>query len=210
MSFDAQRFDEAWARYIAAIKATKPDFDQLFESGAPAGDIDAVERETGVKLSADLRHLLLRHDGGKDGMFVLPGWELFSTARIIEEWKVWDELRRDQFVPEGADCEPEGPLKGDEWWRSGWIPFCGDGGGNHLCIDMDPAEGGTPGQVITMWHDDPQRQFIDASLTDFIETIASDAEEGELAWSEEWGGVYVPEDEDLGDDADDIEDDDED
>jgi molybdopterin molybdotransferase len=81
----------------------------------------------------------------------LPGWELFSAARIVDEWGVWEDLRRNQFVPEDYTSEPEGSILGDEWWRLAWIPFCGDGGGNHLCVDLDPAPGGTAGQVITMW-----------------------------------------------------------
>lgn len=208
MSFDAARFDEAWARYVAAIKRTRPDFGEMFEAGASDSAVAAAEQAIGRAFPADLRHLLSRHDGGKDGLFVLPGWELFSAARIVDEWKIWEELRRNQFVPEGVDCEPEGPAKGDEWWRLGWIPFCGDGGGNHLCVDMDPAEGGTPGQVITMWHDDSGREVIDASLTDLMETIADDADEGELVWDEEMGGVYAPVEEDVGDDDDDDGDDD--
>lgn len=110
----------------------------------------------------------------------------------MDEWSIWEELRRDQFVPEGNDCAPIGPIRGDEWWRLGWIPFCGDGGGNHLCVDMDPDKGGTPGQVLTMWHDDATRVFVTPSLTEFIELIANRAEKGELRWDEDWGGVYEP------------------
>ncbi len=62
----------------------------------------------------------------------------------------------------------------------GSIGFSGDGGGNNLCIDMEPAEGGMVGQVITMWHDDATRNLIAPSLTGFIEIIAEDFEDGAL------------------------------
>jgi hypothetical protein len=42
---------------------------------------------------------------------VLPGWELFSTERIADEWKVWEDLYRTQFKPENYDCEPCGLSK---------------------------------------------------------------------------------------------------
>jgi cell wall assembly regulator SMI1 len=45
----------------------------------------------------------------------------------------------------------------DDWWNPRWIPFTHDGGGNHLCLDLDPAEGGAVGQVISMWHDSGER-----------------------------------------------------
>lgn len=91
-------------------------------------------------------------------------------------------------MPEGYDCEPSGPIKGDEWWRLGWIPFCGDGGGDHLCVDLDPADGGTVGQVISMWHDMPNRDLTGTSLTDFIEIIAADAEAAISSGTRKWAG----------------------
>ena len=192
--FDPERFDDAWTRYVRAISAKHPAFTAYFVAGAPAADIDAAGRVIGNAFPDDLRHLLLKHAGSLDGRQVLPGWELFSPARIVDEWKIWEKLRRDEFVPDGLDCAPEGPIKGDEWWRLGWIPFSGDGGGNHLCLDMDPARGGKAGQVISMWHDDATRALIARSLTEFIEIIARDAENGLLAWDEEWGGVTAPTD----------------
>ena len=94
-------------------------------------------------------------------------------------------------VAAGMRWNAQSCIKGDEWWRLPWIPFCGDGGGNHLCVDMEPAEGGINGQVITMWHNDARRELIAKSLTEFIEIIAGDFERGALIWDEEWGGVYA-------------------
>ncbi|MEQ1784140.1 MAG: SMI1/KNR4 family protein [Hyphomonadaceae bacterium] len=192
MSFDAARFDAAWERYVAAIEKGYRLFRIHLGKGASPANIAAAEKSIGFMLPEDLRHLLSRHVGTEDG-FILPGWDLFSPDQIAAEWKIWDDLRRTEFVPEGYTSEPEGPILGDEWWRLGWIPFCGDGGGNHLCLDLDPASGGKAGQVITLWHDGPERQVIAPSLTEFIELIAKDAEAGELAWDEEWGGVNAVE-----------------
>jgi cell wall assembly regulator SMI1 len=195
-SFNPGRFDAAWDRYVRAIAAGHSAFARYLAPGSPAADIDAAQAAIKLTFPADLRHLLTRHAGSIDGYQVLPGWELFSPARIADEWKIWKELRRDEFVPDNIRCAPEGPIRGDEWWRLGWIPFCGDGGGNHLCLDMEPAPGGQAGQVISMWHDDPARVLIAGSLTEFIEIIARDAEAGLLAWDEKWGGVAAADGED--------------
>jgi len=190
MTFDPQRFDAAWERYVAAIEKTHPAFRGYLGQGASEAEIKAAEAVTKATFPADLRHMLSRY-ASSNGCFILPGWELFEPARIADEWTIWEELRRIQFVPGGYDCEPNGPIKGDEWWRLGWIPFCGDGGGNHLCVDLDPAEGGTVGQVIGMWHDMANRDLVATSLTDFIEIISADAEAGNVVWDEEMGGVYA-------------------
>ena len=189
--FDPARFDAAWECYLRAIEKSHPPFRTLFAAGADASAVDRLERDLSLKLPSDLRHLLGKHAGSLGEQQVLPGWELFSPVRIGDEWRIWEELRRTEFVPDDITCDPEGPIKPDEWWRLAWIPFTGDGGGNHLCVDMDPARGGTAGQVITMWHDDATRALIAPSLTDFIEILARDAESGSITWDADWGGVQA-------------------
>ncbi len=188
--FDARRFDEAWRRYVVQATKAHSGFMSHLHRGAAPEQIATAEHAIGSSFPPDLRHLLAKHDGSDD-VSVLPGWSLYSAHRIVREWMIWDDLRRKEFKPENLGCEPIGPVRGDEWWRRDWIPFCGDGGGNHLCVDMDPAFGGTVGQVITMWHDDPRRELIAYSLTDFVELIASDFAQGKLIWDDEWGGVYA-------------------
>lgn len=189
--FDPRRFDATWERYVATIERGHADFRALLAPGATAGEVDQVEASLALQLPPDLRHLLGKHAGSLGEHQVIPGWELFAPARIVEEWRIWEELRRAEFGPDGLGCAPQGPIKADEWWRLGWVPFCGDGGGNHLCVDTDPGRGGTVGQVISMWHDEPSRALIAPSLTDFIEILAQDAENGVIAWDSEWGGVQA-------------------
>ncbi len=40
------------------------------------------------------------------------------------------------------------------WWNGKWIPFAEDGCGNLKCLDLDPAQNGTGGQVIEMENQD--------------------------------------------------------
>ena len=190
MTFDAARFDKAWRRYTETLTKQHPAFTSYFAAGASAAELDSTERAIGCALPLDVRHLLSVHNGAEAQ--VLPGWELFSAARIADEWRIWEGLYRDQFKPEGLGCDPEGPVRGDEWWRLKWIPITGDGGGNHLCADMEPAAGGAVGQIITMWHDDSVRACVATSLSSFVEMIADKVESGALHWDDDWGGVYEP------------------
>ena len=190
MAFDPDRFDKAWRRYTEALAKQHPAFKSYFAPGATAAQIDEVERTIGCALPPDSRHLLSVHNGAEAQ--VLPGWEMFSTQRIVDEWRIWEDLYQTEFNLYGYDCEPVGPVRGDEWWRLKWIPLTGDGGGNHLCADMEPAEGGDVGQIITMWHDDATRAVVAQSLTAFIEMIADKVDSGELHWDDDWGGVYEP------------------
>jgi cell wall assembly regulator SMI1 len=187
--FDAARFNKAWARYTAKATQAHAPFMTYLASGASSDDIKTAEEAVGCEFPPDLRYFLGLHNGSNEYQ-VLPGWELFATDRIVDEWKIWEELYRTQFKPDNTNCAPNGPIKADEWWRLRWVPFTGDGGGDHLCVDMDPAAGGAHGQVITMWHDAANRDCVAPSLTDYIEMIADDFEADEITWDEEWGGVH--------------------
>jgi hypothetical protein len=45
-----------------------------------------------------------------------------------------------------------------------------------------------------MWHDEARRDLIAKSLTEYIELIATDFEQGALTWDDEWGGVHASRD----------------
>ena len=67
--------------------------------------------------------------------------EFLSCEEIVSQGKTWKELLdggdfKDTFY--GSD---DG-IKND-WWNPKWIPFAHNGGGDHLCLDLDPASSGT-------------------------------------------------------------------
>lgn len=151
--------DTALDAYLAAMSVHCADFVKHFSPPAPPTDMAALGRTLGAPAPIQLARLLARHDGSGDAM-VVPEYRLLSTAVIAEEWLIWEDLRINDFDPRGLTCSPEGPIRRDHWWNSAWIPFAADGTGNFLCIDTDPARGGSNGQIITMWHDDDRRNVV--------------------------------------------------
>ncbi|MEM8672009.1 MAG: SMI1/KNR4 family protein [Planctomycetota bacterium] len=67
-----------------------------------------------------------------------------------------------------------------EWWRRGWVPFLASGSGDHLCIDLVAEDGGTPGQLISFWHDDEERDVEFPSLADWLSDLVQSMEDGTL------------------------------
>nr|WP_241011423.1 SMI1/KNR4 family protein [Burkholderia sp. Ac-20392] len=59
-----------------------------------------------------------------------------------------------------------------------WIPFTHDGSGNHLCIDLDPADDGFSGQVIRVWPDDARRERIAGGFSEWLARIADEGQSG--------------------------------
>ena len=86
---------------------------------------------------------------------------------------------------------PSDPDEGvrPEWYDLEWVPLTHDSCGNHFCVDLDPAAGGTRGQVISFWHDDPQRVVMARSLGQWLNDFADELEAGKLVYSQEDGGI---------------------
>ena len=57
------------------------------------------------------------------------------------------------------------------------MPFASDGGGDSLCIDLAPADGGMIGQIILMNHDDASRPKIARSLGELLNRLAAHYED---------------------------------
>ena len=160
-----RRLDRAIARHCA-------DAPPFWASPAWAEDVVQLERTVGP-LPHELVSLLARHDGSDS--VPVARWELLSAARIESSWQCCADL-------ELADVEDAQPTFGVKpgWWNARWIPFAGDGAGNTLCIDLDPAPGGCVGQVIEFVHDHEMRPRLADSLSDWLAGQADLLDRGDL------------------------------
>lgn len=120
---------------------------------------------------------------------LLDNTEFLSTTAIFDQWLVWkDLLDGGQF--KGIASEPDPGIK-DDWWNAKLIPFTYNGSGDHYCLDLDPAEGGSNGQVITMWHDMGDRNIQGKSFTLWFSNYVNAVLDGKYAYSEEYGGLFA-------------------
>ena len=141
----------------------------LDDLNAPATDaeITTLEQQLGATLPADYVQVLRQHNGQRGlagGLF--DGQEFLSAQNAFAQWQIWKGLY-DAGRFEALHSSPAAGVRTD-WWNPRWIPFTHDGGGNHLCLDLDPAEGGTAGQVITVWHDSGERALAGSSFGDWL------------------------------------------
>ena len=110
---------------------------------------------------------------------------------MLDEWRVWHKLLvGGNFA--GTYSEPPAGVKSD-WWNPGWLPLTYDGSGNHWCLDLDPAPGGTYGQIIRMWHDDAERPLAAGSFREWMTRYVAGLEAGDYAFSEEYDGIVPAE-----------------
>lgn len=173
---------KVWARIESALRATAPDQFGALAAGATPASIQAAETRLGVALPPDVRESYAVHDGsGEIGLlpimlYGLIAAPLHSLDEMVREWETWQEWRRDGTGH--ASAPPAGPIKADRY-NPRWLPVAWDGGAVNLCIDLDPAPGGAPGQMIYLDHLDPQCVAAEGWRA-FLERFAADLETGRL------------------------------
>ena len=185
--------EELWRQIEAWLADNAPGV--LSSLGPPASemDIDLAEIALSVKFPADFRESYLVHNGSHPkGQFLFPSGEFLSLNRMVSEWTVWKELVDDGTF-RGDESEPARCIHND-WFNIRWIPFTYDGAGNHYCLDLAPSAWGTNGQIITMWHDAPERELLASSFRDYLELLFEKLQSGELVYSEEYSGIVPIED----------------
>jgi hypothetical protein len=97
-------------------------------------------------------------------------WRLLSVDELRENWQTLTHLKEaGEF--DGIVTRPNRKVR-EGWWRRGWIPIATDEMGDFLCIDLDPMERGTGGQLIAFWHDDDERPVVAAGFLAWMRKAA--------------------------------------
>ncbi len=141
---------ETWARAHAPVM-----LDELRGPADPQA-VSRLEGAMGVALPGDLRAHLLVHDGEEGATYAavwFDGGELLGAERILEEWRRGMEYVEEPDREEISELRAEGLIRVDGpvkpvAFRPGWIPFMSLNGEVVWYVDLDPDQGGKPGQVI--------------------------------------------------------------
>jgi cell wall assembly regulator SMI1 len=179
--------EEIWQRIEKWLAANAPEVLQHVQPGTTEEQLLATEDILGVRFPEDMRASYLLHDGCSNTIGFIHGLDFLSLEAILFQWHVWKDLL-DSDTFEGIDSEPDEGVRSD-WWNARWIPLTYNDMGDHYCLDLDPAPGGTQGQIITMWHDMPERTLIAKSFEDWFRQFAEALEAGEYTTSEEYDGL---------------------
>jgi cell wall assembly regulator SMI1 len=169
---------QAWAQLEAWLKQEEPTL--LRSLGKPASPEALAELEAKLKLSLpdDFKAALSVHDGQKGEEPLFEGEFFLSAKGVLSKWRTWTKLMKS---PDMAECSgaPDEGIRPD-WFHPAWIPFTHDGMGNHLCLDLAPADGGQAGQIIRVWHDEDERQLIAPSFavwfSSFVRSLPNEDE----------------------------------
>lgn len=184
---------DIWTQIESWMRANAPQVLDTLQPGASDAQIAELESALAIQLPDDVRASYRIHNGQATYKYgLINGREFLSLERIRDEWQVWKELldsgtfQTEEGQDQGSDPDPG--IR-NLWWSDKWIPLTYDGGGNHDCLDLYPADGGTVGQIITMWHDDDERKLVAPSFRAWLKQYAEGLAAGQFAFSEEYSGV---------------------
>jgi len=155
------------------LRLYRADYYEWLRPGVPERELSSLERDLGRNLPAGFRELYRWHDG-QDPECNLPLYynQMFMPLHQVQ--MVWAALG--QLLDSGEFPEAN-------WWSKSWLPFLDSGDGDHLCVDLDGAFGGVPGQVLMFYHDWEGRNIEFPGMDKWMEAFVPTIEAG--MWGEE-------------------------
>ncbi len=183
---------ETWELIEAKLTELSPEAAAGLQPGATAEAIAQLERVLGAELPQDFRAAYQVHNGQlPNSPGLIESEELLSLPEIQVQWHIWKDLLDSNTFENEQGPYTSHPHPGirNDWWNPLWIPITHDGSGNHYCLDLDPAPAGNRGQIIRMWHDDPERSLEAPSFTAWLTDYKNKLESGQLVYSENYFGI---------------------
>jgi cell wall assembly regulator SMI1 len=169
--------EDLWRRIERALAALDPDLPANLRPGASEASIQRAEKAFGLAFPADFRASLTRHESS--GMPLGDGWRLDPLADLVRRYHENKELIDDGTITlaEVRHVRVRGPVRSQKW-NLAWLPVGVNGSSSRLILDLDPAAGGTPGQLVEQSREGQQVAVVAPSFTAWMERFAADLEAG--------------------------------
>ena len=168
-----------WHRLEEWFKAHAPKIHRDLLDPATPAEIQATESALGVRLPTEMVDAYLIHNGQDTISAAVAGdWQILSLDVVVTQWKIQKKLL-DAGKFANAKVKVTGPVR-PVWWSDKWVPFAYNGSGDLICVDLDPVESGTVGQIVVYLHDNEKRECIAKGMTEWLDRLADDLGSGKL------------------------------
>ncbi|TRM62680.1 hypothetical protein BD626DRAFT_498114 [Schizophyllum amplum] len=184
-----------WNRLRLWLQREYPELGDTLNFGILPQDLAQIEMQFGFGLPAVVRESYLITDGQEaessagcsEGLFF--GLTLLPLEDVLDEWRFWREVDDDPAtganprLREMMQSIPTGWIR-KEYSQRGWIPLIADRAGNYVGVDLNPADGGKPGQVIVYGRDFDTKVVLwrgegEAGWANWLASFVDELEAGE-------------------------------
>ncbi|MGE0397140.1 MAG: SMI1/KNR4 family protein [Kofleriaceae bacterium] len=164
---------EIWNEIETTLRRVAPKFS--LPRGASTEGIAASEQALGIQLPADYRESVAIHDG--TGSYLLYDSELRPLRSVVETQRRYLDLVRDPPpIPASESMRISGPVRAQHWSPK-WIPIARTTSANTILLDLDPADGGSIGQVVHISRELSEVEVLSSSfgawIADFCEELVA-------------------------------------
>jgi cell wall assembly regulator SMI1 len=165
-----------WKTIAAWLADEHPEALEQFNPPATEAAIAKAEKDLGVTLPEDYKAFLRIHNGQDE----FAPWVGIGALLPVEKLKVATEhiFGEDTPVPDSATVG-DGVRRVE--YSKGWIPITASARGReNQCIDLDPAPGGTKGQIVEYVADDWSRPLLATSFADLLAKFFEKSQTGDV------------------------------
>ena len=163
-----------WNAYKEALFEKMPQLSGTLNEGVLNKDIKAAQAKMGLNFPEYLKELYLTNNGDDNEAIcgMIMGLHFLSLDSLLNEWMGLKKIADDPKINNSGSFSstPMASIKRC-YADAKWIPFCTDGSGNFIGIDLAPGPNGKAGQIINFGRDEGNKAVLAKDLNAFFERL---------------------------------------
>ena len=164
----------SWNAYKEALFEKMPQLSETLNEGVSNKDIKAAQAKMGLNFPEYLKELYLTNNGDDNEAIcgMIMGLHFLSLESLLNEWMGLKKIADDPKINNSGSFSstPMASIKRC-YADVKWIPFCTDGSGNFIGIDLAPGPNGKAGQIINFGRDEGNKAVLAKDLNAFFERL---------------------------------------
>lgn len=170
--------EQLWADWITAIEQIVSQENKYYnlKHGIEQQDILDLQQQQEMQIPEILINFYKVHNIEWDAVTSVfsfsvegMGYDLLPFEDIYQHWQNNVELNTGEHLDASNYPNYDARTKINDYTNINWIPFAESRDGDYLMLDLDPAEGGTYGQIIELQNESWERNIIANSLEHLVE-----------------------------------------
>ncbi len=154
--------------FFDSIYDFTPRLKNSLRGGASAEDIAKLESCFGTIIPEAYIDFLKCHNGEAEEIGLFLGFVVFGVDQIIHEHQLSKKMYRKSIA--SISSFPQNKIK-EDCYNPLWLPMATDGGGNFIALDLNPAQDGDYGQVISYGRDEQTMYVLATNFEDWLEFV---------------------------------------
>lgn len=170
--------EQLWTDWMTAIEQIVPQENEYYnlKHGIEQQDILNLQQQQEMQIPEILINFYKAHNVEWDAVTSVfsfsvdgMGYDLLPFEDIYQHWQNNVELNTGEHLDASNYPNYDARTKINDYTNVSWIPFAESRDGDYLMLDLDPAEGGTYGQIIELQNESWERNIIANSLEHLVE-----------------------------------------